>query len=79
MPNTNETKQTAKAPNAWVTTTSVKQEANEILGSKEKSLYYLLIRVGDKVMTINVGQKTHDSVKELTDKVTKIQMEEPKK
>lgn len=49
-----------------VNTTSVTQTANELLGQKEKSLYYLIIGEGDKKLVINVGQKTHDSVKELT-------------
>lgn len=49
-----------------VTTTKVKQEANEVLGTKEKELYYLIIGEGDNKLIINVGQKTHDSVAILT-------------
>lgn len=49
-----------------IATTSVKQEANTVLGTKEKELYYLIIGEGDNKLVINVGQKTHDSVKELT-------------
>lgn len=49
-----------------VTTTSVKQEANAVLNTKEKELYYLIIGEGESKLVINVGQKTHDSVKELT-------------
>lgn len=46
-----------------VTTTSVTQTANEVLGTPERKLYYLIIEnsKGEK-MTINVGQKTHDQV-----------------
>lgn len=46
-----------------VTTTSVTQTANEVLGTAERKLYYLIIEnsKGEK-MTINVGQKTHDQV-----------------
>lgn len=49
-----------------VATTSTKQGANEVLGTKEKELYYLIIGEGESRLVINVGQKTHDSVKELT-------------
>lgn len=53
--------------NANVTTTSVKQEANDVLGTPEKTLYYLILK-NEKggQMIVNVGQKTHDQVKELT-------------
>lgn len=49
-----------------VETTLVKQEANEVLGTKEKSLYYLIITnlKGEKLV-VNVGEKTHDSVRDL--------------
>lgn len=64
-----------------IQTTSVQQSANEILGTKEKSLYYLIIENSKgKKLTINVGQKTHDQVKELKDEeegITKIQFEKP--
>lgn len=50
-----------------IQTTSVTQSANEVLGVKEKKLYYLLIEnsKGEKLQ-INVGQKTHDEVQKLT-------------
>lgn len=49
-----------------VTTTSVTQNANEILGTKEKVLYYLILEndKGEKLV-INVGEKTHNGVKAL--------------
>lgn len=50
-----------------VTTTKVKQEANDVLGTKEKELCYLIIGEGNEKLVINVGQKTHDSVKKLTE------------
>lgn len=59
--------------NAKITTTSVTQSANEILGTKEKSLYYLIIETPKGKYQLNVGQKTHDEIKKLTDVVTKIE------
>lgn len=56
--------------NATVTTTSVSQTGNEILGTKEKKLYYLLIQTPKGKITINVGQKTHDQIQELTSVLT---------
>lgn len=49
-----------------VLTTSVKQEANAVLGTKEKTLYYLIIGEGETKVLINVGEKTHENVKKLT-------------
>lgn len=49
-----------------VVTTSVTQSANEVLGTKEKNLFYLIIGEGENKVTINVGEKTHNQVKELT-------------
>lgn len=57
--------------NAEVTTTSVNQTANEVLGTPAKSLYYLIIKTAKGQLNINVGQKTHDEVKRLTDVTTK--------
>lgn len=49
-----------------IQTTSVQQTANEVLGTKAKSLYYLIVEnsEGNKIV-INVGEKTHNSVQEL--------------
>ena len=63
--------------NAKVTTTSVTQSANEILGTKEKTLYYLIIETPKGKYNLNVGEKTHDEVKRLTDVVTNIQIQKP--
>lgn len=53
--------------NAKITTTKVTQTANEVLGTKEKTLYYLIVEVeGKEKLVINVGEKTHDKVLELT-------------
>lgn len=50
-----------------ISTTSVQQTANEVLGTPEKKLYYLIVENSKgKKLVINVGQKTHDSVQELT-------------
>lgn len=54
-----------------VTTTSTKQEANDILGTPAKTIYYLIIGEGENKVVIHVGQKTHDSIKTLTTKTTK--------
>lgn len=59
--------------NAKITTTSVTQTANEILGTPEKKLFYLIIETPKGKMQLNVGQKTHDEVKRITDVVTKIE------
>lgn len=49
-----------------IETTTVKQTGNEILGTKEKNLYYLIIKnkKGEKLI-VNVGEKTHDGVMSL--------------
>lgn len=53
--------------NTVVTTTSVTQTANEVLGTKEKKLYYLIIKnsTGESEI-INVGEKTHNKILKLT-------------
>lgn len=68
----NETK-VAKTANVHIATTSVTQSANEILGTEEKTLYYLIIENSKGKMQLNVGKKTHDEVKKLTDTLTKIE------
>lgn len=50
-----------------VQTTTVTQSANETLGTKEKKLYYLIIETDKGKLIINVGEKTHDEVKKLTE------------
>lgn len=49
-----------------IQTTVTKQMGNEVLGTKDKNLYYLIIenRKGEKVI-LNVGEKTHLGVIEL--------------
>lgn len=50
-----------------VTVTTTTQTGNEILGTKDKKLYYLIIENEKGKVVINVGEKTHNSIKELTD------------
>lgn len=49
-----------------VAVTSVTQTASPVLGTEEKTLYYLILGEGEKKAVINVGKKTHDTVAELT-------------
>lgn len=51
--------------NANVKTAMVTQTGNEELGLKEKNLYYLVIETPKGKLQINVGEKTHNTVKEL--------------
>ena len=55
-----------KKPNAHVLTTSVTQTANEVLGTKEKKLYFLVIETVNGKYQLNVGEKTHDEIQKLT-------------
>lgn len=52
--------------NMKIQTTTVTQTANEILGTESKTLYYLIVtNEKEEKTTINVGQKTHESIKKL--------------
>lgn len=49
-----------------ITTTTVTQTANEVLGRKEKKLYYLIITNQlDEKLVVNVGEITHNTVTKL--------------
>lgn len=48
-----------------VTVTKVTQTANEILGTPEKVLWYLIIEGSESKVVINVGEKTYNSVSEM--------------
>lgn len=67
--------------NAHVKTAKVTQSGNEELEMKEKNLYYLIIEGNNGKMTINVGEKTYNGVKEITEDktITKMQIDEPVK
>ena len=45
-----------------VQTTMITQAGNEILGTPDKILYYLVIKKGDKKRILNIGKATHDMV-----------------
>lgn len=49
-----------------IETTTTEQNGNELLGTKNKVLYYLIIsnKKGEKSV-INVGEKTHTNIKKL--------------
>lgn len=51
-----------------VSVTSVTQTGNKILGTEDKTLYYLIIGEGENKVVINVGLKTYESIKKLTTK-----------
>lgn len=59
-----------------IETTTVTQTSNEILGTTEKTLYYLIVTAStgkpDDKMVINVGEKTHKSIQELIEKEEKF-------
>lgn len=50
---------------AEITVTHVTQTANKELGVEEKKLYYLIVQTDKGKETINIGQKTHDKIKNL--------------
>lgn len=58
-------------PLLQVDTTKVKQEANAVLNTTEKTLYYLLIGTGETKTVINVGEKTYVTVSKLIAEATK--------
>lgn len=58
-------------PLLQVDTTKVKQEANAVLNTTEKTLYYLLIGTGETKTVINVGEKTYVTVSKLITEATK--------
>lgn len=58
--------------NANIQTTTITQTASELLGKKESKLYYLIIETLKGKMIVNVGEKTHDKVKELTEGTKKV-------
>lgn len=51
--------------NAQVRTALVTQSPNTILGTPEKTLYYLVINTKNGQHIINIGKKTHDAIEEL--------------
>lgn len=52
--------------NAKVLTTSVTQSPNEVLGTTSKTLLYLIVETEKGKTILNVGQKTHDTIKKIT-------------
>lgn len=64
--NTAGSRKKTKIMNATVTTTSVTQTGNEVLGTKEKKLYYFIVETPKGKLVVNVGEKTHDEIRRLT-------------
>lgn len=66
-----------------IATTTVTQTANEVLGTKEKKLYYLIVEnTTGRKLVINVGEKTHDEVMEIAkeeEEYQKLSPEDKKK
>lgn len=54
-----------------VTVTSVTQAGNKILGTEDKTLYYLIIGEGEEKIVINIGLKSYEAIKKLTEKPKK--------
>lgn len=54
--------------NAQVQVTTVTQSANEVLGTKEKKLYFLIITTDKGKTQINVGEKTYETITKITKK-----------
>lgn len=54
-----------------IASTTVTQTANELLGTKEKTLYYLIVENNYRKMIINVGEKTHNDVMKMVEEQTK--------
>lgn len=52
--------------NAKVSATSVTQTVNEVLGTPEKTLYYLIVETAKGKEIINVGEKTMTKITNLT-------------
>lgn len=49
-----------------IQTTTTTQTGNEVLGTKEKTLYYLIVTNSkNEKITLHVGEKTHEGVKQL--------------
>jgi len=50
---------------AEITTTKVDVPANDVLNQKARSMYYLIIKSGEKQKVINVGEKTYNDVNDM--------------
>lgn len=49
--------------NATVTTTTVSQTGNSLLGTPNKTIYYVIIEKNGKKAIINIGEKTYNEIK----------------
>lgn len=52
--------------NAHVQVTTVTQTASEVLGTKEKTLWFMVLETPNGKMQMNIGEKSYNEIKRLT-------------
>lgn len=61
-------KEELKTVTAEIATTSVTQVGNAVLERPEKTVYYLIVRIGKEKIVVRTGEETHNKILELTKK-----------